>query len=158
MNTMFSIQGPVFAIALVGLWLTGGTAKAQTFAIDRFVLSGGGGTSTNGQFNLTGTIGQPDAGAKLAGGSYTMDSGFWSAAIAVQTAGAPRLSVVRSGGNVIITWPSADSLGYIVEEGGTLGLSASWATSGATLSDDGTTKSATLPATPGYKFFRLRRP
>ena len=134
------------------------TAHAQTFAIDRFVLSGGGGTSTNAQFNLTGTIGQPDAGAKLAGGSYTVEGGFWSAAVAVQMAGAPRLSVVRTGGNVIISWPSADSTGYVVEQTGTLAVPASWSTSGAALSDDGTTKSVTLPATPGYKFFRLRKP
>lgn len=133
-------------------------ALAQNFAVDRFVLTGGGGTSASSSFSLTGTIGQPDAGAKLTGGQYTMDTGFWSAAIAVQTAGAPRLSVVRVGGNVIISWPSADSVGFIVEQSGTPGTLASWSTSGATLTDNGTTKSMTVPATPGYKFFRLRKP
>jgi len=35
---------------------------------------------------------------------------------------------------------------------------ASWAASGATVSDNGTTKSMTIPVAPGYRFFRLRKP
>lgn len=51
-------------------------ALAQSLTVDRFVLSGGGGTSTNGAFSVTGTIGQPDSGAKLAGGNYSVEGGF----------------------------------------------------------------------------------
>jgi hypothetical protein len=40
-------------------------------------IDGGGGTwSTGGSYALGGTIGQPDAGT-LAGGSYTLEGGFW---------------------------------------------------------------------------------
>jgi hypothetical protein len=49
---------------------------AQEFSIDWYVIRGGGGTSTGGGYELSGTIGQPDAGS-LAGGGYDMNGGFW---------------------------------------------------------------------------------
>jgi hypothetical protein len=39
-------------------------------------IDGGGGQSTGGDFVLTGTIGQPDAG-DMAGGDYELSGGFW---------------------------------------------------------------------------------
>ncbi len=39
---------------------------------------GGGGTSTGGGFELSGTIGQPDTGV-MSGGSFVLAGGFWSA-------------------------------------------------------------------------------
>ena len=39
-------------------------------------IDGGGGTSSGGQYALTGTIGQPDAGYS-AGDSYELLGGFW---------------------------------------------------------------------------------
>jgi hypothetical protein len=39
---------------------------------------GGGGTSTGGGFELSGTAGQPDAGEQvLTGGNYSLAGGFW---------------------------------------------------------------------------------
>jgi len=43
-----------------------------------FTIDGGGGTSTAGAFQLDGTIGQPDAGAPLTGGPYSLTGGFWA--------------------------------------------------------------------------------
>ena len=40
-------------------------------------IDGGGGTSSNGDFVLSGTIGQPDAGT-MKGGNYVLVGGFWS--------------------------------------------------------------------------------
>jgi hypothetical protein len=40
-------------------------------------IDGGGGTSSGGAYQLTGTIGQPDAGY-LAGGPYELLAGFWT--------------------------------------------------------------------------------
>lgn len=40
-------------------------------------IDGGGGTSSGGDFVLSGTIGQPDAGT-MAGGDYVLAGGFWS--------------------------------------------------------------------------------
>lgn len=41
------------------------------------VDSGGVAFSTSGDYRLGGTIGQPDAGARLSEGSYTLAQGFW---------------------------------------------------------------------------------
>ena len=41
-------------------------------------IDGGGATfSTGGGFSLGGTIGQPDAGSALSGGSFSLIGGFW---------------------------------------------------------------------------------
>ena len=68
---------PVF-LALAGL--LAGRAPAQNFRLDAFTIAGGGGTSTGGVFAVSGTIGQPDAGAKMIGGNYSVDGGFWGVA------------------------------------------------------------------------------
>ncbi len=57
-------------------------AIAQDFAIDWYTIDGGGGTSTGGDFVLSGTIGQPDAGA-LTGGDFALVGGFWGGAAGV---------------------------------------------------------------------------
>jgi len=52
------------------------TAQLQ---IARSTIDGGGGlrtTSNGGQFQLSGTIGQPDAGV-MAGGSFELTGGYW---------------------------------------------------------------------------------
>lgn len=67
-------------------------AAAQDYSIDWFKVSGGGGTSTGGVYSVSGTIGQPEAG-RLSGGNYTLQGGFWGAIAAVQTPGAPLLSI-----------------------------------------------------------------
>jgi len=38
---------------------------AQQYSLDWYKISGGGGTSTNGNYSITGTIGQSDAGGAL---------------------------------------------------------------------------------------------
>src|SRR6266536_388318 len=92
-------------IALLLLAVTSTAALAQSYSIDWFTIDGGGGTSTGGVYAVSGTIGQPDAG-KLSGGNYTLDGGFWGI-IAIQTPGAPLLSIARTTTNtVVISWPS----------------------------------------------------
>ncbi|MGQ0604068.1 MAG: hypothetical protein ACT4QE_20495 [Anaerolineales bacterium] len=65
------------ALVLLALTLTA-PALAQTggYAIESFTVDGGGGTSSGGNFTLSGAIGQPEAGA-LAGGAFTLTGGFW---------------------------------------------------------------------------------
>ncbi len=54
-----------------------GTAVAQDFEITRTTIDGGGVmSSTGGGFDLSGSIGQPDAGV-LSGGELTLTGGFW---------------------------------------------------------------------------------
>jgi hypothetical protein len=49
------------------------------FTIDWSTLDNGGGTVAGGIYTLNGTIGQYDAGGLLAGGSFAINSGYWSA-------------------------------------------------------------------------------
>lgn len=55
------------------------TARAQ-FSIDWFTVDGGGGTSIGGTFELSGTIGQPDAGVEMTGGTFSLTGGYWAGA------------------------------------------------------------------------------
>src|SRR2546430_1488715 len=72
-------------------------ASAQSYSIDWYKIAGGGGTSTGATYQVTGTIGQPDAGATMAGGNYSVTGGFWSLISVVQTSGAPTLYVDHVG-------------------------------------------------------------
>lgn len=50
---------------------------AQEFQISRRTVDGGGAmNSTDGNFELSGTIGQPDAGS-MSGGNFILMGGFW---------------------------------------------------------------------------------
>src|SRR5512135_2529872 len=85
------------------------TLRAQ-LAIDWFTVDAGGGTSTGGDYRIMGTIGQPDAGATMAGGGFSLSGGFWGVIAALPTPGAPLLTVWKTATNtVVIAWPSASS-------------------------------------------------
>ena len=59
------------------------------YAIDWFTIDGGGAMeSSSGQYALSGTIGQPDAGA-TASGTYSLEGGFWPGAQARYTIAVP---------------------------------------------------------------------
>ena len=89
------------AISTLLLALTALSAHAQSYSIDWYKVSGGGGASTRGVYSVTGTIGQPDAGGAMTGGNYSLTGGFWSLIAVVQTAGSPTLTVSHSGSSVI---------------------------------------------------------
>src|SRR5258708_2774346 len=130
-------------------------ASAQTYSIDWHKIAGGGGTSSNGQFAVTGAIGQPDASGAMSGGNYSVTGGFWSLISVVQTAGSPTLTVTHSGNSVKVLWPSS-STGFVLQQNSDLST-GSWGTSGFTISDDGTNKSITITSPTGNLFFRLKQ-
>jgi hypothetical protein len=77
----YSFLTGVVALALL---LSGIALAASTYELTRSTVSSGGATSTGGSYLLGGTAGQMDAG-QLAGGSYTLDGGFWGGgAVAAQ--------------------------------------------------------------------------
>jgi hypothetical protein len=126
---------------------------AQSYTIDWYKIAGGGGTSTNGQYSVSGTIGQPDAGVAMSGGNFSVSGGFWSLITVVQTAGAPLLTITHFGNSVIISWPSP-STGFVLQQNSNL-ATTNWTTSGV-ISDDGTNKSITITSLTGNLFFRLQ--
>jgi len=134
------------------------TGHAQ-FSIDWYSIDGGGGTSSGGSYTLTGTIGQPDAG-KSSGGSYELTGGFMSIVTAIQTPGAPLLSVVRNGNNVVVSWPDP-STGFSLEETTALAdppTATVWTATSATPAMVDGTLQVTIPAPVGKKYYRLKKP
>ncbi len=128
---------------------------AQQYTINWSKIAGGGVTtpSTGGVYALSGTIGQPDASGALTGGVYSVTGGFWALPVAVQTVGAPRLTIVSAApGQATISWTPATP-GFVLQE--TLSLAPSnWVNSAS-----GAANPVAVPATsaPG-KFYRLRKP
>ena len=47
------------------------------FDLSRNVIAGGGGSSSNGDFVMDGTVGQSAAGASMSNGDFSVMSGFW---------------------------------------------------------------------------------
>jgi hypothetical protein len=147
-----------FSLPALAALLMLGTAGAQTYTIDWYSVDGGGGTSSGGNYTVTGTIGQPDAGTS-SGGNYTLTGGFMSVVTAIQTPGAPVLKVTRAGNNVIISWP-APATGFVLQEANALANPSSstiW-NPGATPALNGGEYQVTVPSPAGNKYFRLRQP
>ena len=140
------------------LWLAPLALPAQTYSIDWHKVAGGGGTSTNGPYALTGTIGQPDAGV-MSAGNYTLEGGFWNTVAAVQTPGAPLLSVARSNTAVVVSWPKADPDWKLVY---TTSFVATGTNAWTLVPPPYPTNLADFiliePVPAGNKFYRLRKP
>lgn len=146
-------------LSLTALLVSAATAGAQVYSIDWYSIDGGGGTSTGGNYTLTGIIGQSDAG-RLTGGNYELTGGFMSIVTAIQTPGAPLLTVTRSGANVIVSWPDS-STGFVLQEATALANPSSstvWNPNGATQTVNGENRQITIPSPAGNKYFRLRKP
>ena len=131
-------------------------ALAQSFSIDWFTIDGGAGTSTGGGYSLSGTIGQADAGM-MSGGNYSLAGGFWGIVGAIQTPGAPPLSIRLTETNtVVVSWP-APSPGFTLQQNGDLATSM-WSTPPSTVTDDGTNRFIIVSPPAGNRFYRLVKP
>lgn len=132
-------------------------ARAQSYSLDWFTIDGGGGTSTGGVYTVSGTIGQPDAG-KMSGGNYSVDGGFWAIIAALQTPGAPLLSIVRTTTNTVaVCWPSS-SAGWTLQQNTNSVSSVAWSNVVTAPGDDGTTKTVIVNPPTGNRFYRLFKP
>ena len=128
---------------------------AQNYSIDWYKIAGGGGTSTGGTYQVSGTIGQPDASGAMSGGQYSVTGGFWSLISVVQTAGLPNLTITYSGNSVVVSWPNTGS--YILQQNGNLATSGGWATTGYGITTANGTNSVTITPPTGNLFFRLKQ-
>ena len=123
-------------------------AIAQQYSIDWYKIAGGGGKSTGGVYSLTGTIGQADAGGESSGGKNRFTGGFW----AIQTPGAPALTIAPAGaGQATISWVP-NQPGWILQESPSL-TSPAW-----TNTPGPQTNPMTVPTPGSIKFFRLAKP
>jgi len=136
----------------VSVAMLGGSSALAQYAIDWSTIDGGGGTSTNGQYSVSGTIGQPDAGPTMTNGQYSVTGGFWSLPTAVQTEGAPTLTITpATPGHATISW-TPDTPGFVLQESWSLSP-ANW-----TNSPSGATNPIVVPATVPTTFYRLFKP
>ena len=110
-------------------------ALAQSFSIDWYKIAGGGGTSTGGNYSLTG--------------------GFWSLISVVQTVGAPTLNISHSGNTVTVYWQ--DVSGWSLQQNNNLSLPANWSASGGVTTSGGTNY-LNISSPTGDLFFRLQHP
>jgi hypothetical protein len=138
----------VFLMAL----LIPGMGFAQQYSIDWHKVAGGGGTSSGGNYSVSGTIGQHDASGAMTGGSYSLTGGFWSL-FAVQTPGAPTLTITRvNAGTVVVSWPAAG--GYNLQENSNL-ATTNWLANTLSVTTANGTNSVTISPPTGNLFFRL---
>ncbi|MGO8925946.1 MAG: hypothetical protein ACLQU3_03485 [Limisphaerales bacterium] len=128
---------------------------AQSYSIDWYKISGGGGTSTGGTYQVTGTIGQPDASVAMSGGPYSVTGGFWSLIAVLQTPGLPNLSVAHSGNSVIVSWPNTAS--STLQTNNNLAAASGWNAYGGTVNTANGTNSITISPPTGTLFFRLSK-
>lgn len=132
-------------------------AVAQTYSIDWHTIDGGGGTSTGGVYSVSGTIGQPDAGAPMSGGNFSVTGGFWSLLSVVQTAGAPTLTISLTGTNTALVSWSSPSAGFNLQVNTNGVASVNWSNVSA-IQDNGTIKYLIVNPPAGNRFYRLVKP
>jgi hypothetical protein len=129
------------------------------FAMHWFKVAGGGAgaaQSSNGRFELIGTVGQHDANAQTANGRFSLTAGYWSIVAVIQTEGAPLLSIHRSGGSAVVSWPSPAD-GWILQQTADV-ANPNWSSTPYDVADDGVDRSIFVPASVGNQFFRLVKP
>ncbi len=123
----------------------------QQYSIGWYKVAGGGGVSTGGVYQVSGTIGQPDASGAMSGGPYSVTGGFWSL-YAVQTPGAPLLAITRAGNQAIVSWDPTIT-GWTLQTNSSLAAPAAWGNYlGAIVNNR-----ATNAPPKGNVFFRLKQ-
>jgi hypothetical protein len=128
------------------------------YTIDWSTIDGGGGTSTGGVYTVAGTIGQPDAGV-MSGGNYTLQGGFWGVLAAVQTPGAPWLSITKTATNtVVLSWPLPDTGSKLQISSDLAATPPVWTEIPPPYSTNTTHTLWVVPVTAGNQFYRLHKP
>jgi hypothetical protein len=131
------------------LSLAGSALQAQTnWTINWSSINGGGGASTGGVYSVSGTIGQQDGYGPMTGGNYALTGGFWSL-YAVQTPGAPLLTITYSGNHATVSWPSS-ATGWTLQTNRNLST-PKWGNYSGTIINNSLTNSPPV----GSLFFRL---
>lgn len=131
--------------------LVAAVSFAQSYSITWYKVAGGGGSSSNAPYALSGTIGQQEARGAMTGGGFSVTGGYW-AIYAVQTPGAPFLTIVYSGNQAIVSWPSS-ATGWTLQTNSNLSRT-NWANYGGAVVNNAVTNSPLA----GNLFFRLTHP
>jgi len=101
MKTLSQHHGRTYLSALILLCLSAAVTSGQTggsYSLSRSTVAGGGGSSTNGNLRVDGTIGQPGAGSSSAD-RFAVAGGFWPTAV---TDGGPVCSYTLSPASAMV--------------------------------------------------------
>jgi hypothetical protein len=131
------------------------SAQAQSYSINWYKVAGGGGTSTGATYQVSGTIGQPDASGAMTGGNYSLTGGFWAFISVLQTAGAPTLYISRAGSTVTVYWQNVS--GWVLQQSSSINPPANWTVNSSWTTTNGTNY-LNLTSPTGNEFFRLANP
>jgi hypothetical protein len=149
---------PGTTVLLCLLW-PAAVGAAASLSIDWYTVDGGGGSSTAPGLELTGTIGQPDAGAVgTASGSFGIEGGFWGPYVeAAQSEAVPLAIRITNPDAILLSWPASGS-DYRVQK--TYALPADWETLPTTPAIVEQECQIALPLNPADPptFFRLKKP
>jgi len=131
--------------------------QGQSYSIDWYKIAGGGGTSTGGTYQVSGTIGQPDASGAMTGGQYSLTGGYWAMINVVQMPGVPNLFIVPNGANSVkLLWSDPATNTFTLQQNANL-ATANWVTSGYTITNGFGTNVCTITPPTGNLFFRLKQ-
>lgn len=144
---MFPLRVIAASALIVFVSVDGETMSGGNFSLAGSI-TGGGGSSQGGTFQLLGEIARPILG-ESSGGTFTLQTpplGFDSIPV-----GDFELEIVRSGSSVTLSWP-AEASSYVLEFSPSLGSSAIWDTVQGAAGQN----SISIQATGAAQFFRLR--
>lgn len=152
MKSNFALR-PIFLTFLVCLLQI---THAQ-YSIGWYTIDAGGGTSASGLYSVSGTIGQSDASEQtMTGGQYSLTGGFW-ALYAVQTPGAPLLTITLTTANTVVVRWAYPSTGWNLQENSDLSTT-NWVAPSEMINNDGTNDFIIVNPPAANKFYRLFKP
>ena len=146
------------AVLTVTLLMSGlSFARGQSANASAFTLDGGGGTSSGGEYEITGSIGQMELGSVMSGGDFEVSGEFLAMMVTVPGPDGTALTISVTPQNLVVLSWASDGTDLVLQQSSNLSA-PNWTVVGITPADDGLTKSVTLPLTMGNKFFRLTKP
>jgi hypothetical protein len=126
-----------------------GSVGAQDYQVAWFTVAGGAGTSSNGPYSVSDTIGQSSVGGAMAGAPYSVTGGFWSAA------SVPSVPVLT----MTALTPDAASLHWTPETGDyVLQVTGSLSPAHWVNAPSGSANHVVVPFTSSVRFYRVYKP
>ena len=134
----------------------GFSGSAQTLSLERLSIDSsgffdiGGGTVSNAEYMVSGTLQQQQEFGNFWGGNFTLQGGIWDVSLPVPHGEMPRLVLATMGTNVLLSW-SMTTPGFVLEVSETLAPPA-W-----TNAPRGASSPVMVPALGGTRLYRLKR-
>ena len=144
----------LFGVLLTFLAITI-SVRAQSYSVDGLTVAGGGGTSSNGQYSVSGIPQCGTSTGPMSGGTYSLTGGF-RAIFVLQTSGAPVLTVTLDSPHAVVVSWSLSATNFVLMQNSSL-TTTNWIPSSYPLTTNGGVVGVTITSAPaGNLFFRLK--